>query len=182
MVNDDDPGYIARFKATTLNDFTKRIEGIDALPTLQMAVALDPHYKKLTCLREKREAVWATLSNAFRAFYDRKQPARGPTGLEEKTFKCNDDTKAPVPKKQRLTLLLSDSDSQSSADDSDAVNGAQAELIRYQEEAPIPETEDPLMRWKLNNHRFPVLSSFVQTILCVPATSVPCERLFSSSG
>ena len=54
--------------------------------------------------------------------------------------------------------------------------------MRYHEEAPIPETEDPLIWWKLNNHRFPVLGSFVQTILCVPATSVPCERLFSSTG
>ena len=48
MVNDDDPGYIARFKTAPLNDFTNRIEGIDALTTLQMAVALDPRYKKLT--------------------------------------------------------------------------------------------------------------------------------------
>lgn len=180
MVNDDDPGYIARFKTATLNDFTNRIEGIDALTTLQMAVALDPRYKKLTCLRrEKREAVWTALSNAFRAFHDRRQPAGRPTGLEEKS---SDETKAPVLKKQKLTLLLSDSESQSSADESDAVHGAQAELTQYQEEAPIPETEDPLMWWKLNNHRFPVLSSFVKTILCVPATSVPCERLFSSSG
>lgn len=86
-VNDDDPGYIARFKATTLNDFTKRIEGIGALPTLQMAVALDPCYKKLTCLRrEKREAVWATLLNAFGTFCDRKHTEQGPTGLEEKNF------------------------------------------------------------------------------------------------
>ena len=54
--------------------------------------------------------------------------------------------------------------------------------MRYHEEAPIPETEDPLMCWKLNNHRFPVLGSFVQKILCVLATSDPCERLFSSTG
>ncbi|XP_077309863.1 E3 SUMO-protein ligase ZBED1-like [Lithobates pipiens] len=180
IVNDDDPGYIGRFKTATLNDFTNRIEGIDALTILQMAVALDPRYKKLTCLRrEKREAVWTALSNACRAFHDRTQPAGRPTDLEGKS---NDETKVPVPKKQKLTLLLSDSESQSSADESDAVHSVQAELTRYQVEAPIPETEDPLMWWKLNNHRFPVLSSFVQTILCVPATSVPCERLFSSSG
>ncbi|XP_040181188.1 E3 SUMO-protein ligase ZBED1-like [Rana temporaria] len=181
-INDDDPGYIGRFKTATLNDFSNRIEGIDALTMLQMAVALDPRYKKLTCLRrEKREEVWTTLSNAFRAFHDRRQPAGCPTGLEE----SNDGTKVkvvPVPKKQKLTLLLSDSESQSSADESDAEHSAQAELMRYQVEDPIPETEDPLMWWKLNSHRFPGLSRFVQTILCVPATSVPCERLFSSSG
>ncbi|XP_040178075.1 E3 SUMO-protein ligase ZBED1-like [Rana temporaria] len=181
-INDDDPGYIGRFKTATLNDFSNRIEGIDALTMLQMAVALDPRYKKLTCLRrEKREEVWTTLSNAFRAFHDRRQPAGCPTGLEE----SNDGTKVkvvPVPKKQKLTLLLSDSESQSSADKSDAEHSAQAELMRYQVEDPIPETEDPLLWWKLNSHRFPGLSRFVQTILCVPATSVPCERLFSSSG
>ena len=179
-VNDDDPGYIARFKNATLNDFAHRIEGIDAMPTLQMAMALDPRYKKLTCLRrEKREAVLTVLSTAFTDFYDRKQRAGHPTGPGAIS---TDETIASVPKKQKLTLLLSESESQSSADESDTVHGAQAELTRYQEEAPIPETENPLMWWKLNKHRFPVLSSFAQTILCVPATSVPCERLFSSSG
>ena len=34
----------------------------------------------------------------------------------------------------------------------------------------------------MNSLRFPVLASFVKIVLCVPATSVPCERLFSSSG
>jgi len=55
-------------------------------------------------------------------------------------------------------------------------------LARYREEDPIPETDNPLTWWKLNSNRFPVLASFVETVLCVPATSVPCERLFSSSG
>jgi hypothetical protein len=49
-VNDDDPGNIARLKAATMNELTGRIENIDALPTLKMAVALDPRYRKLTCL------------------------------------------------------------------------------------------------------------------------------------
>ena len=95
---------------------------------LQMAVALDPRYNKLTCLRrEKREVVWTALSNAFRAFYDRRQPTGTPTCLEAKS---DDEIKSPVLKKQKLTLLLSDSESQSSADESDAVHGAQAELKR----------------------------------------------------
>lgn len=85
-------------------------------------------------------------------------------------------------KKLKLTLLVSDSESQSSSDESEAVRGALAELTRYQEKGVIPESENPLMWWQLNRHCYPNLSSFVQTILCVPATSVLCERLFSSSG
>ena len=37
-----------------VNDFMNRIEGIDALPTLQIAVALDP-FKKLTFLLKSNE-------------------------------------------------------------------------------------------------------------------------------
>jgi hypothetical protein len=183
-VNDDDPGYIARFKSAALNDFSGRIENIDALPTLQMAVALDPRYKKLGCLsREKREAVWTTLSNAFRVYYDRRQRAEReiPTAPDETTTSTG-EAPEPVHKKLKLTLLVSDSESQSSSDESEAVHGALAELTRYQEEGVIPESENPLMWWQLNRHCYPNLSSFVQTILCVPATSVLCERLFSSSG
>lgn len=73
-VNDEDPAYTVWFKTATLNDFTNRIEGTHALPTLQTAVALDPRYKKLTRLRrEKREEVWTAFTNAFSAFYDSEQ-------------------------------------------------------------------------------------------------------------
>jgi len=57
-------------------------------------------------------------------------------------------------------------------------------LIKFWTCDLLPETENPLNWWKLNSHGFPILASFVKTVglLCVPATSVPCERLFSSSG
>jgi len=57
-----------------------------------------------------------------------------------------------------------------------------ADLARYRDEDLIPETDNPLTWWKVNSHCFPVLASFVKTVLCVPATSVPYERLFSSLG
>ena len=41
-VHDDDPGYISRFKTASLNDCTRRVEGFDALPTLQMGHNIRP--------------------------------------------------------------------------------------------------------------------------------------------
>ena len=72
-------------------------------------------------------------------------------------------------KKQKSICLLCDIESESTPDKSSLIHGAQAGLNLYQKEMSIAETEDSLMWWKLNNHRFPVLSIFVQTILCVPA-------------
>ena len=104
---------------------------VGIVPMMQMAVALDPRYKKLTFLRRaKGESVWPALSNAFRAFYDRKHRAGRPT--EEQ----NNETRSPVPKKRKTySELPSNSESQSS------VHSAESELMQYHEEAPIPERE-----------------------------------------
>jgi len=93
----------------------------------------------------------------------------------------NDDDSEPKAKKPRMTLLLTDSESDASGDET-YVPKHGLDLARYKDEDPIAETENPLIWWRLNRNCFPVLANFVKTVLCVPATSVPCERLFSSSG
>ena len=41
---------------------------------------------------------------------------------------------------------------------------------------------NPLDWWKRKESQYPILSSLARRILCVPATSAPCERLFSYAG
>ncbi len=42
------------------------------------------------------------------------------------------------------------------------------------------EVHDNPLDWrKLNSGKYPILRSIARRILCVPATSAPCERLFS---
>ena len=41
---------------------------------------------------------------------------------------------------------------------------------------------DPLKWWKSNSHRYPYLALLVRSVLCIPATSVPSERIFSLAG
>ena len=176
QVHDDDPGYIARFKTATLRDLSTRIDGMDALPVLQMSVALDPRYKKLKCVpREQRDAVWDNVSAALEDFCNRNQ--EGQSGVEHNN--SSNEAAEPKAKKPKLTLLLTDSDSDASDEEADAQRTWTADLARYRDEDPIPETDNPLTWWI---YRFPVLASFGKSVLCVPATSVPCERLFSSSG
>jgi zinc finger BED domain-containing protein 1 (E3 SUMO-protein ligase ZBED1) len=42
--------------------------------------------------------------------------------------------------------------------------------------------KDPLLWWKRNQSDFPELAELARRVLCVQATSAPCERLFSHAG
>ena len=56
------------------------------------------------------------------------------------------------------------------------------ELERYWAEPPIPLSEDPLLWWGGKERSFPKLFRLAMRFLCIPATSVPSERVFSAAG
>lgn len=44
------------------------------------------------------------------------------------------------------------------------------------------EFPDPLLWWKAQADRLPILSKLAHRVLCIPGTSAPSERVFSSAG
>jgi len=166
-VHDDDPEYIARFKAAALDDFQERVTGMNGVEILRIATALDPRYKTLRCLTpDKQDQTWAVVGRKISV------------ATEQASVVSNDNESDTVhePMKKRLRLMDSDSDTDDSPETADE------ELARYKCEKKLPDGEDPLLWWKMNAHRFPRLALLARNVLCVPATSVPCERLFSSAG
>lgn len=56
------------------------------------------------------------------------------------------------------------------------------EIDKYCEMPLLPRNADPLLWWKENKILFPTLFEISKRRLCIPATSVPCERIFSKEG
>jgi hypothetical protein len=56
------------------------------------------------------------------------------------------------------------------------------EVNRYIQEPIIKRSQNPLMWWKERKFTYPRLFELMKTRLCIPATSVPCERVFSKAG
>ena len=47
---------------------------------------------------------------------------------------------------------------------------------------PLSSDENCLQWWKKNAERFPTIAKVAKRYLCIPATSVPAERVFSTAG
>ena len=59
---------------------------------------------------------------------------------------------------------------------------AKQEMEVYMNTETLNLGSDPLQWWKDNSWRLPLLARLAKEHLCVPATSVPSERVFSTAG
>lgn len=59
---------------------------------------------------------------------------------------------------------------------------AQLQMVQYKEIPSIGLGENPLVWWRTNEHKFPMLARVAKMLLCIPGTSVPAERVFSAAG
>ena len=58
----------------------------------------------------------------------------------------------------------------------------ESEVSQFKREPPINANESPLMWWKTHSDKYPTLALVAKKYLCIPATSVPSERVFSNAG
>ena len=59
---------------------------------------------------------------------------------------------------------------------------AELQVSAYKKEAPVSLTTSPLTWWKDQEYTYPLLAKVARNLLCIPATSVPSERVFSTAG
>ncbi|XP_056157156.1 E3 SUMO-protein ligase ZBED1-like [Lampris incognitus] len=157
---------------------------------LNVATFLDPRYKRLPFLStEERSQVENSILEEAKAILE-KQSAERP---------CPDDfslaSDEPPRKKQTslterrgssahqdnpLAAIFYQSDSDLSQEELHAQ--VVEELSNYKSQRILGLNEDPLLWWSNRAALFPTLPKVLQKYWCVPATSVPCHRLFSSSG
>lgn len=157
---------------------------------LNIATFLDPRYKKLPFLStQERSKVESNIIEEAKAILEKQ--ISEPSCLDDFSLLSDE----PPSKKQAPLRETSASSAtqdnplaaifcQSAADQSQEELHAQVveELSNYKSQRVLGLNEDPLLWWSSHAALFPTLPKVLQKYWCVPATSVPCHRLFSSSG
>ena len=130
---------------------------------LKVATALDPRFKDLRCLpRAEREEVWQNLTEMLK---DREPAPQSSTEEMESE-----------PPKKKMALLLMESESDDEAPSTDKT------LDRYRAEPSVSIEACPLQWWSAHKGAHAKLAPIAQRYLATPASTVPCERLFSLAG
>ena len=178
---------------------------------LCLASAMDPRFKALPFLEEQQqESVYSALANLAMskatAIKVKVEPGLPPPALPAPPDLPETVKKEPE-EPQLPALAVPDASAKTETEELDTsppssllqgllgdvfITGCepakskcelvQAEIVKYRSERPIPLNSDPLQWWKVNAYQYPMLFPLAKALLCIPATSVPSERVFSTAG
>ena len=75
-----------------------------------------------------------------------------------------------------------DSEAEGQVQSDDHLQHLQDELERYLKEAEINfRKDDPLLWWRNHETYFPTIAKLARNYLCIPASTAPSERVFSTA-
>ena len=170
----DDRTAVKVFKKTVASELKRRFdpdsEEIAEDPPV-LASALDPRYHQLKFFSSEQRSVT----------YNKLKDLAVEVDAEAQTVEVEAETQESTAKRPRhdsaMDFLLGDS-----LGNGDDDRSPQDEVDLFLREPVLGTNTNPLKWWQANESRFPVLSKLAKRLLCIPATSVPAERIFSTSG
>ena len=148
---------------------------------LVLAAAIDPRFRKMKFISpEDGRRVQSTVEVLA------IKEAKAETGIHDDPELQQRRGNGPGGKSALDNLLQSDNDSLSEEEEETQedkkIQMVRREVQMFFTEAPIAKQDDPLSWWRENEGRFPTLSNLARSLLCIPATSTPVERIFSVAG
>lgn len=168
-IDEDDNNCIQQMKTQARANLEKRYEEIPR--TALIASFLHPRTKHLKFLsQEQRAEIHETVKLQLNMLNN-----------DDVTSEQSSDAKKPRLEENNELDWLDDIVLPTSQNDTEVIaTKSEVEFMHYIAE---PDTkEEPLMWWKTMEPVFPLLSKLARKYLCVPASSVPSERIFSTAG
>ena len=176
VVSEGDSRMVSEMKRVISNDFAQRNTSPEVQQLLSMASFLDPRFRD-KYLEEKEEIISAIRSECIPLVSVTDPPCE----IERA------EMEPPVSKRPKgLAAILRHITPPNQEPGSSCLltpeQKIDSEIASYLDFPRTDSNVDPLEWWRKECSRFPALAQLSKKYLCVCATSVPSERVFSRSG
>ena len=166
-------------------------------PNHLLALVLDPRFKNLKVVpKAERETLRSLVKNILFSFLGQKQLSESSSSSSSSSQAVDNHEKVTKTYACLNGMYDSDSDEENSLEHNMSNEAIiQTEFQRYlnlPNEPMFTEVEKdgvktrivccPLKWWKEQENIFPNIARLARRILCIPATSAPVERVFSTAG
>lgn len=156
---------------------------------LTKATILDPRYRGTMDNAEVLDDVKEKLLQELQDMdgeEGKEECVGGESSVKAAVGNEGSESEPPASKKKRLCDLLQNRRTQLTSQQTQASvpkrMQAEAEVTRYLQEEVLDASSDPLMWWRDNHRRFPLIAKLAQKYMCICATSTSSERMFSTAG
>lgn len=157
---------------TALLEAATRLGSFENNRIVAKACFLDPRFKKFGFGSEDNASnAQKWVSEELAQFFDNPALASEPMQIDPCNSKISDDIWSHFDKKVSEITTLS-------------VPSTKVTLYikQYLEMPPLERKKDPLQFWAKHKFIFPEMYELATKYLCIPATSVPSDRVFSKTG
>ncbi len=150
---------------------------------LNIASFLDPRFRATYIEKEKVEQVISRAVKEIKSLKDQQEDALSGAAAAAESV--------PPPEEKRKKTLSSFFKRQScqgtssmgcSGDTLSEEENIKMELRTYLQTTEVDSDADPLEWWRCHQVNFPRIAKLARQYLCIPATSAPSERAFSTGG
>ncbi len=184
-----DTALTANIKANMCRVLTEKYSPSEIQNLLTKATILDPRYRgtmeDAEVLDDVKEKLLQELLGMNRE-EGKEESASSESCVEAARGNEGSEFEPPATKKKRLCDLLQNRRTQLTCHQTQASIPkrvqADAELTKFLQEEALDASSDPLMWWRDNHERFPLLAKLAQKYMCICATSTSSERMFSTAG
>lgn len=177
LTHDEDTDLTKTLKNEMLYYLNEKYKDDATQELLDVASCLDPRFKMDYINADNKPKVKTRITSEMMECQE--EIVSCSTEVQHKVAETSQAKKA----KKSLGSFFKQSGATAKSVFSVAIKDAvEAELNSYLLTPSIDKEEDPLAWWKTHKVSFPHLAKLARKYLCIPATSSPSERVFSTSG
>ncbi|KAJ4947657.1 hypothetical protein JOQ06_009690 [Pogonophryne albipinna] len=163
-----------------VSNMQNKFDTTESQTALTLSTLLDPRFKTIGFYNQVQAAASVKRLTAFCT--QLRKNAQPDTHTEEQPSTSAQPATASVDNPSSTGLNLWDRDASEARTARNATAEATVEVQRYMTDPPLERSEDPLAYWVDHQNVYPNLFKLAKQFVCMSASSVPSERVFSKCG